>query len=268
MWMPSTLDATAGTHYGPLLRRTVSEPTDVEQLSQEIRDLTMLLLWVSSAQKLTGRFFAPRDWNESVTDITDEADILAGTVSINQQDEARITTVLLAWSPITAGSGESPQDFRRVRIYLSLNEVGTPMFGQARIRSLLSEWLTINDTATAEYFISHVASRFSYGARQLTFRLEVKDDDLQVGSRVAVSTNLLQDSFGNRVERDMFISKKTMTDTGEFEVELIDAPLYRYGYWGDTPIIQYPAATTAERQQVFWADDEGNVSGDPGYRWW
>jgi hypothetical protein len=274
-WLPSTIDADAGTYYGALLRRSLTEVTDVETLSREIRKLTMLWLWVNDAQMLTGRYFAPPRPSSTITTITDDANLIAGSISVDDNDESRVSRVLVAYHLPVGESADTAEDFEKIRIELDVDSEEREFYGDRRLDAVLSQWLqpvTASGISTeseiAKYFTQRVLSRFRYGARRLTASLEIKDDDIEVADVVRVNTSHIQDADGDNLNAEMHVTKKKRVGGGRVELEFLDTGRNkRPGFYTDAGYPVYGSATDDQKRRAFYADTRGNVGSPsvPGY---
>lgn len=271
-WLPTSLDVTTGTHYGPLLRRSLTQITDVETLARELRALTLLFLWVDNNQKLTGKVFAPVAPGVTLTTLDDDSNFVAGTISVDDNDESRVSRCLIAYHlPPSVTSASVAEDFLEVRVDIDVDSEEREYYGEPRLRVLLDQWVMPLDFATAAYFTSHIISRFRHGARMMSAALEIKDDDVELGDFVQVNTKHVQDSFGNNLNSIMQIMKKRAVGDNRFAVDMLDTGLYhRYAFYSAPGLPDYPSATTAQRQYGFYGDANGKV-GSPleyGYYYW
>lgn len=270
-WLPSSLDITSGAHYGPLLRRTLHNVTDVETLVREIRELTLMFLWVSAGLQLTGKVFAPVLPGTTVPTITDDDNIIADSVSVNDNDESRLTRVIVAYNlPADVTEPRVAEDFAEVRAEVDVDSEEREYYGDVRTRIVLSQWIQPLDEDTAAYFTSHMLARFRHGIRVVTAQLEIQDDDIDLGDVVNLDTEHVQDAFGNNVAADAYVIKKRPVADNRFLAEFWDTGIYeRVGFWSGA-IADYTAATDAEKEYGYWTDDQGMVGSplEKGYTWW
>lgn len=269
LWLPSSTSPESQA-YGPLLRRTVTEITEVEALAREIRELAGIFLWVNDSQQLTGRVFAPKPPGTTPTDLTDDAGFVVGTISIDDNSEARLSRVLIAYGTATDDGG-SVEDYSNVRVEIDVDAEEREFYGDDRLKAVLSKWVQASDTFSPEYFTSHLIQRFRHGARILTARLEIKDDDLQLGTFVKVNTDLLQDVHGNALDTVFYVTKKKPAGDSQIEIEALEANLpERVFFWAPDGLPDYTSATAANKEYGYWSDDRGNVGTPavPAYVWW
>jgi hypothetical protein len=268
-WMPSVISPP----YGTLLRRTVVDVTDIETLIREVRELTRLFLWVGEDHAVTGRFDAPMLPSDAATyaALSDSDNIVAGSISVDENTESRVSRALIAYDLIPGESPDSVASFSKARIELDADAEEREYYGQSKLKVVLSQWMQAQDEVSAAYFTSHLLSRFRHGTRLVTFRAEVKDDDIQIGSLVTVTTSHVQDTFGNPLASKMIIVRKTQISDNEIEFQAEDSGLYhRYGFYAHDAAADYGAATAVEKEHGYYADANGFVNGgtERGYHYW
>lgn len=265
VWLFTSVDTSTGAQYGPLMRRTLTEVTDIETLWTEIRDLTLMMLWVNAGQMLTGRLFAPLRPDQSYTEVTDDANIIAGTFAIDDNTEARLSRVLVAYD-LTVDGGEKAEDYDKVRVELDVDSEERELYGDQRLKVVLSKWLQdseagFDSSITAEYFTSHIIARFRHGPRIVTTQLEVKDDEIEIGSRIRVNSDLIQDAHGNALPSFMDVIKKRQIADNRFSIEALDhtSAFGRPFFYAPNGTADYTAATEAEKRYGFLSDPQGFV---------
>jgi hypothetical protein len=220
---------------------------------------------------VTGKLFAPVLPTDLPTAITDDANIIAGSVSVDDNDESRISRALIAYNLPAGGSADSTDDFTNIRIELDEDAEERQNYGEARLRVILTEWLQPSGGPSAEYFTQHLIERFRNGARLFSAKLELKDDAIGLGAYIQVNTKHVQDVHGNNLNSIMQVTKKKQLDDGTFEIEALDTGLLgRYGKYTPDGFADYTSATDTQKSYGYYSDDRGFVGSPvvPGYLYW
>ena len=263
-WLPYSLDVVTGDQDGVLFRRTLIETKKVEDLAKEVRELSICFLWVNDSQMVTGRLYAPRRPTEAVRDLTDDANLIVNSIEVDDNDESRISRALVAWELPEDGSPDTAEDFNQVRIELDIDSEEREFYGDRRLRVLLTEWLQQgaddpNAAFNAAYWTGHLLSRFRHGSRIIRAKLEIKDDDVQVGDYVRVTTDHIQDSFGNQLPTEFHVTKKKR-DGDRIQIEGLDTgPFARTWFYAADATPDYDSASDEEKRYGFLSDDKGMV---------
>ena len=270
LWLPSSIDTVEAIEIGRLLRRTVVEATEVEDLIAEVRVLLTFFMWTNETQNLTGNFYAPPVPTETLVLLTDDESFESASLAVDASDEDRITRVVVAYDLAADAPGDAIGDYDSVQVHIAADEETRGFYGEERTREILSKWLRPGDDQTGIELGARSLGRYSRGARRLTGRVEAKDDDIVVGQFVRVQTDLIQDAHGNAERREMQVYRKKYIPDGKIELGLIDLNLPgKVGFWSGS-IPDYDSASEEEQRYGFWTDDEGLVGGakDHGSVWW
>lgn len=210
-------DVGAGT--GPLWRRTITEPTDIEEMIKEIRDTINLFVWVDESQMVTGKLY---EFSAAGTTFTDDANLVEGSVSILYDHEQRITRVLMAYG-LTAGADASDlANYTKVRLQIDADaEDRTYYGGDFRQKTILSPWIPSTETFSAPYFTPRILAKFRHGIRPISGRLEIKDEGTEIGDLVAIDSRQITDEFGVNLSPVTILTMKRETRSGEIEFEAL-----------------------------------------------
>jgi hypothetical protein len=273
IWWPSTVDTATGETSGTLLRRTVTDPTNWETLITELREIGLLDMFVGEDQRVTGSMFAPALPTVTLATLTDDENFLADSVSVDDNNESRVTRVAVAFDLINGEKGDEVGHYLagqvRVEPELEAREGG----GEKRLKLILSKWIQPGDTATASKAAAHVLGRYRNGVRRLKATVELKDDDKKCGDSVLVTTRHLQTPTGATDSgRQMRITKKTLNDDWTIELELVDAILPgRPAFIAPAGYPDYDSATSEQRRYAYIASGTSQTVGtaqDPPYTIW
>lgn len=275
-WLRSAVDPVAGTSSGVLFRRTITQQTDYETLFQEIREITLLFMWINEAQQVTGKLFAPARPTDVLYELTDGANFVKDSLSVDDQDQFRITQVLVAWSLKVGADGSKPEDFAYNRTRVAGDEESTGYYNQHRVKAILSQWLPVASGPIVDSTSQHYLDRFKHGARLVTATVEIKDDVVQLGAFVNVTTSTIATAAGAPDgPRIMQVVKKTPQPNGNIELKMLDTGIFkRYWFWAPSGTPAYDSQTPAQRRYASWATRVSAIrgivgaQGDDAYYWW
>jgi hypothetical protein len=272
-WLQSTINLQNGLTTGTTFRRSITEPEKIDDLLQEIREVTMLSLWVNESQQVTGKVFAPARPSETLTELDEDNELIAGSIKVDDNDEdSRVTRALVAYSLAADGDPEKIGDYQEVIVRVDTNVESDGYYGEKKLKTFLSQWVRASDTATVGKLLKHYLSRFRNGARLVSFALERKNDSVKVGDFVKITTEKVQNAHGTAVSgRVMQVLSKKRAGQGRQEHEVLDTGLMRrYGFIGAVGAAGYGAATYEEKRRAYIGDADNNVVGDgeEGYSIW
>jgi hypothetical protein len=265
-WMPSSVNATTGVYSGALMRRTLTDVTDVQKLLQEIGEVQMFWFYVTDDQMVTGRYYAPVPPTVTATVVTDDNAMLANTLSVNDHNESRISRALVAYHLPEGESADTPEDFEKIRIELTPSLEARDFYGDKRLQAVMSQWfqpVTASGISTeaevVRYFTQRIVSRKRHGQRILTTKLPLQYDDLNLGDPVQVTTDRVQDVHGNPLSSTFYVAKKKREGT-RLEFEFVDMGLSeRAGFYNNTDLTVYTSASDRRKLDGYYSDDNGFV---------
>src|SRR5262245_15424450 len=265
-WIPSTVDATTGIQTGTTFQRAgstldagnggISNQTDIETLIKQIREASLLSLWVGEDQKVTGRIFAPARPSVTLTSIIDNENIVKGSLSVDDNEKSRANIVVVAYDLAAGKNGTEASDYQRVITRVDADGLAAASYGTSGIRfkTILSPWIRAGDSATTSRLGVHLLGRFRNPARQLGLDLEVKDDAIRCGDFISLSSAWFVKADGTTDDaRIMEVqSKERDPDTHILSLSLQDTGLSRrYGFIAPAATPDYNSASLTQRRYGF-----------------
>lgn len=275
-WLGSSLDTTNGVEGGVLFRRTLTEPTDIDTLLQEIDRDIVAFQFVTDARMIRTKVFAPVRPTETLTELTDVSHFIEGSVEVDTDMEARLSRVIVGWNRIPGSGGDVLRDYSEAALYLNPLQEGPGAHGLIKDRIILSEWIKAGDTGRGAHTAAAILGRFVNGARIVTGSLEAKDDDnVTIGTFVYVTTAQIQKPDGTTDDKKIMlvVRKERTVDGSRMALRFLDTAISgRFWFWQDAAgaPADYDSATDAQRRYAFWASTQGKVGANAAepYLWW
>jgi len=278
-WLPSTSNPGTGVTTGTVFMRAglpldsanggISVQTDIETLIRQLRDIGPLSLWVGEDQKVTGRIFAPARPTVTLTELTDNENIIKGSIEIDDNEESRVQVVNVAYDLVAGGDVAKASDYQKVISRADGDGLAPGYYGTTaiRVKTILSPWIlnTVAGAAVASRLAVHTLGRYRNPARKVGVDLEVKDDAVKCGDFVYLSTARLQKADGSTdSQRIMEIqSKKRDAMSHVLSYGMQDTGLFRrYGFIAPAGTPVYDSATAPQRRYAFIGSAVGNKVGN------
>jgi hypothetical protein len=255
---------------GMTVKRILTESASAEDLLEELRDVTMLQLWTTEDQRVSGRFLAPPLPGDSVASITDN-DLQMMQTGVVDDDESRLTRITLAFDfPVDDPDAdpETVEDYNQLLIRIAGDAEDVRNYGDEKNKTIKSEWISSSNVASLAS--ARMLGRFRSGERNVKFRLHIqKASSIRVGDYFTLTSKILQDAWGvNADARQMLtLSRKPVADE-LVEFEALDTDfLKRAAYWApDTGAgsAQYDYDTTVGKRYWHLGDNVSNLVGEDG----
>jgi hypothetical protein len=236
------------------LKRTPTDEIDTTTLEAE-RDT-----WLYSQITPSEYGFLFRRTLTEQTALTDDANIVAGSVTVDDNSESRLSRVLLAYDPTVAGTAGDVKDFSKIRVELDIDVEERTYYGEPRLEVILDQWIRATDKQTPRFVTSHLIERFRHGSRLVSFEVEIKDDGVSVGDYVQVDTDRIQDVHGNNLNSVMYVLKKKPVRDNRIRLDCLDTGLFHRPFmYAPDGNADYDAATDTEKKSGYLSDDNGFV---------
>lgn len=263
-WMSSSLDTTNGVEGGALLRDTITEPTEIDELLQTVDRDMVAFQFVTDARTIRTKVFAPVRPTETLVELTDVSHFIENSVEVETDLEARLSRVVVGWDLIPGQGGDVLGDYAQAGLALNPAQEGPGAHGTIRDRIILSRWIRASDTGRGQSTAAKILARFINGARIVVGSLEAKDDDnVTLGGFVYVTTAQIQKPDGTTDGmKIMLVVRKERQADGRMSLRFLDTAISgRFGFWQDAAgaPASYDVATDAQRRLAFWANALGKI---------
>jgi len=267
-------DAEIGTWLsGHLLNCTITEPTGVNKLLNELSATCLVYIWYDDVARLIQlRAIRPEDPAEAVRTLTDLDSFVADSISINEDPDQRVSQV---WAHFARRNPllklDELRNFQTTEVYIDLEAETAQEYGEKRVKRILCRFFSEANQSQAIVLAARMISRYRDNPRQFKFEVDAKDADMLVGDVITVSTKSLQNVDGSPITTTMQILKRTEKVEGhKFAYEASDTFFSgRYGFILPTGTLDYLAATEAQRLKGCFICDSITLkmpNGDPPYK--
>jgi hypothetical protein len=253
---------------GFIVSAVISEPTGLNKLLAELcRDAQFFIWWDERQQKILLR--AVRPPTETPQLFTEDANIIAGSQSLVQKPDERISQIWYYYQPRDLSKSITDEEnYRKVRIRIDADSESIREYGEVAVKKIFSRWVRTDAIVVA--ITTRLLARYSVNPYYLTISVDAKDRGTWTADVVDVSTRLLTNTDGLPFTTRYQIISAQETSPGSVVKYVLQNYNFsaRYGYWmaADAPI--YSLATDEQKELGgWWADAEGKISGDDGYEW-
>lgn len=238
-WMP-----------GLVIDTVIPKPTGVLTLLAELAQLGPSIWWDGVAQEVRYRLNRLADILDTVSSLTDAANILEGSLAVEDRPDLRLSQVALYYGPVNYAAGmTSPENFARAHVAVDLDAEGANQFDQAQVRTLFSRWIGESSDSAARAIVSRILLRFRDIPTDVSFDLDIKDVGVAgLAELLEVQSRVLQSDTGAATARQMQIIQSEETVPGHRM--RVTAQTYafrgRYGFIAEDGRGDYAAATAEE----------------------
>ncbi len=253
---------------GFIVSAVISQPTGLNQLLAELcRDAQFFIWWDERQQKILLR--AVRPPTETPQLFTEDANIIAGSQSLVQKPDERISQIWYYYQPRDLSKNVNDEEnYRKVRIRIDADGESVREYGEAAVEKIFSRWVRTDSIVVA--ITTRLLARYSVNPYYLTISVDAKDRGVWTADVVDVSTRLLTNTEGLPLSTRYQIISAQETSPGSVVKYVLQNYNFsaRYGFWTASDAPTYALATDEQKAiGGWWADADGKISGDDGYEW-
>lgn len=246
-----------------LLSGTVSQPTKVLDLVQELLEASGSILWWDDQEGLI-RFKAVRPALVSAATWTDSFHLLSRPV-VRTEAADRVSRCDVAIDLRSADKDPKNLSSYRARV------VGVPageeatQHGSPKVRVIASRWLSASQGTLAIRASWLVTSQLRDGRKTIMVEVSAKDATLGIGEVVSLQSRDFIDRTGTRATVRGIVIKREPILTGSKYRYTLERMAYaaRYIYLCPTGLPNYTSATAAQRDPGWFLADTGGVAFGP-----
>jgi hypothetical protein len=253
---------------GFIVSTVISEPTGLNKLLAELcRDAQFFIWWDERQQKILLR--AVRPPTETPQLFTEDANIIAGSQSLVQKPDERISQIWYYYQPRDLSKSITDEEnYRKVRIRIDADSESIREYRESAVEKIFSRWVRTDGIVVA--ITTRLLARYSVNPYYLTISVDAKDRGTWTADVVDVSTRLLTNTEGLPFTNRYQIISAQETSPGSVVKYVLQNYNFsaRYGFWMAADAPTYATATDEQKETgAWWADADGKVSGDDGYEW-
>lgn len=178
-----------------LFSALITEPTGVNKLLGEVLDASYANLWWEEVESLIKFKVTQVPLPSTLPKVlTDAANLLAGQTKVEPQERYRITRVETYYKLQHASDDVKIESMRILSTSIDTDAESVNAYNSPTAKKLVSRWIP-NETV-AEDVNFHYLARFGQAPRQVSFRLDAKDNTLRTGQLADVYTRVAQNAEG------------------------------------------------------------------------
>ena len=255
------------TKLGPhSLTALITEPTGVSTLVNEIAASYLLYVWWDerdSEVKLA--VIAP--YSAAPTVLTDEANILADSVSVTEMPDERRSQVWVHYGIIDPTRDlEEATNYEVAKVRVDNAAESEAEYDDKRVERIYSRWITASGDAIR--LGGRLLSSLRDNPRRVRFSLDAQDHGNWTGDIVTLDTAQLQDAAGANLQTTLRIIETRDDGHRQDCVGLDENFDGRYARIGPDSLPDYDGATDDQKRRYGWiAEDSAPVlNGDGAYK--
>ncbi|MBT9169412.1 MAG: hypothetical protein DDT19_02771 [Syntrophomonadaceae bacterium] len=252
----------------------ISEPTKLDKLYFEIVDLIDCKSWVAEDLRITIRRNIPNEPGRSYSVLTDEANIIYDSTSVDLNEKSRLTRIIMYWDKTTLGKIDDVGQYNRIDVAVDADAESANEYNDIIEKKIFCRWLRtgLMQEELMAQFIRNTITRQLFRQRNaqplVDMSVELKDADIRTGSYCRVSTDEVLNIDGTPLTNEIFQVVRRKFRGHIIDLKLLRLPSERWGFVApnDTPV--FVNASDAQREFGFITDTHGMIGERSGYFIW
>jgi hypothetical protein len=194
-----------------LITTLISDPVDISQLLRELCEQTMGVLWWSATEQLVKYLvILPQSPAATTVALTDDANLIEDSVSIERQDNERLTFVAMYFSLIKAtDDATKPASYRLGEAFVDTSAESVNEYGDRRTKVMTSRWFTAANQFAMRALVRRILVRYRDPPRLIGFSLDPKDDSVAEGDLRDITHPMLTDETGAPTPVRALVTRRT-----------------------------------------------------------
>lgn len=197
----------------------ITEPVGTKDLIKELTEQAPhYLYWDERTNKI--ELVAVKQPPDESQIITDEANIIEGTVKVTDKNDMRISRVIVNFGQIDPT--KKLDEFSNYRqAYVRVDPDSEINYGTSKLKTIYSRWINNSNKAAAIRLAARIGRRFAKSPRAVTFGLDAKDSDIWTGSPVRINTaDILNEITFTRY--NMPVQVTSVVEKGIYQYEALE----------------------------------------------
>jgi hypothetical protein len=190
-------DEEAGLYFPGLLEGFLTEPVGVDTLMKELcESAPHYQYWDERVNFI--RLIAIKPPPVTSQELTAESNLLAGSTSISDQPDMRISTVIVRFGQRDPTKDlEEASNYRQAHVRITPASI-TKYGGIERYKIINSRWVNNFNRAAALRLAARYGRRFEEMPRKISFNLDAKDGEMWTGDPALINSDLIVNETGAR----------------------------------------------------------------------
>lgn len=246
----------------------IAEPSDVKEIVEEVLTACGSYVWWDElTQKIKFRVAFPINQRTPLTDLNDTDHIIERSLSVKDDEKKRVSEVISYYRQYNPIDGVNKENFSRVYVQVDSDSEGVNAYGVKAPKEIINRWSVFAGD------VVEVSGRnlFLYKdtPKNVTFRVDAKDSDIEVGDFIRITSRLLQGASGAEEPVNFIVTKRLERKQGsEYEYEALQfGQRLNVAFIGPNSLGDYTAESEENRTKyAFISNNSGLMSnGDDGY---
>lgn len=198
--------------------RLICDPEGVNDIIKELipQSNTWSVWWDDVDQAVRYEIARPLDLGEAATTVTDSQNIVGGSAKIVDEPDRIVNELYAAYGQVDPTlKKDVASNYLRGINFIDADSVSPDELGRTQTMTIWGRWHPASNSVELETIAGRLVAARSQMPSRIEFRLHRKDDDIETGDFVLLSTHYLVDSFGEGVEQTCRVIRTSASSADE-----------------------------------------------------
>lgn len=253
----------------------ITEPIKLGKLFFEIVSFLDCMVWQDERQRITVRRNVPNEPGRIYTSITDAANIITGSTKTDLNDESRKTRIVLYWNKLANAEDENVDSYRRIDVDVDAAAEGADQYNEIQEEKIWCRWITSDyiQEEIATTYVTNIIKRRLFDRIDahaiLDYAVELKDEGVQTGAHVQLTTDELLLPDGSALDGETFRIWKRDPKGNRVSYRAWRLMKKKFAFIAPNGTPSFSAAADAQKEYGFISRSDGKMDNDnEGYHIW
>lgn len=184
---------------GHRLTRLICKPTGVGSLITSVlqQSSSWGLWWDDIAEEYQYEVLRPAALGETVLEVTDDDNIVADSLVVSDDPDRLINDAVVWYAQLDPTKDEKEtSNYAKAINSVDLNSISSNEVGSSRLRTVFGTWHPAPNAAVIESIAYNIILARGSVPYKVSFKLDRKDDALQTGDFVDITSTHIRDIYG------------------------------------------------------------------------
>jgi hypothetical protein len=246
----------------------ISEPTECDKLLFELADLTNCRIWYDEAQKINCKRVVNNDPNRAYINLTDSANIIENSGSVNYRALERISRYWMYWGLNPIGQFNNTTSYSYLSGAIDLDSESSNFYGSIVESTFFNRWSHSSEgpghtesVMWAKSYVNRMLFNRSDPLPLINLKVEIKDSTLMTGDYVEIDTDEIEEVTGQHSNNKYIITyRDPATPDGFVSLKAQALPNRKIAIIASTTMADdWNNASTSERIYAYIANSSGSM---------
>ena len=246
----------------------ISDPVACEKLLFELVDLTNCRIWYDERQKVTCKRISANDPNRTYINISDHANIIENSASVNYRGLERLSRYWMYWGISPTGEEDKSTSYSYLTGAIDADAESSFYYDKIMEETIYNRWSHSSEGpghTDAVMRAKAYVQRMLFNRRDplpiINLKVELKDSTIMTGDYVQIDTDEIEEITGVHTNNKYIVTYRDVVGDGVISLKAQALPTRNIGIIAPATLTaDWSAASTSDRVYAYICDSSGVMS--------